>query len=91
MSSHDHGWAWFDDANFQARPDSGIDERELAQAFARCFRGEDGARVIGYLGSLTLDRALGPKASDAQLRHLEGQRQLITYVKALVERGRRAG
>lgn len=93
MSSPDHGWAWFDEADADLSAGSGPEsaDPELARAFARCFRGEDGARVIGHLGSITLGRVLGPKASDAHLRHLEGQRQLIAYVKTLIERGRMAG
>lgn len=93
MSSPDHGWAWFDGAgdDLPAGSDSEIGDLDLARAFARCFRDEDGQRVIGHLGSITLGRVFGPKASDAQLRHLEGQRQLIAYVKALIERGRTAG
>jgi hypothetical protein len=37
---------------------------------------------------MTLDRALGPDAPEAALRHLEGQRQLVATVLALVARGR---
>lgn len=60
----------------------------LAVAFARCFRGADGEYVSAYLRKTTLDRALGPDAPDAQLRHLEGQRQLVSRILHLVERGR---
>ena len=89
MPPHDPGWAWFE-------PISGDDDGDaadpgLAAAFARCFRGDDGGRVIAHLKAVTLERVLGPAASDAQLRHAEGQRQLVAYVNALIERGRRAG
>ena len=61
---------------------------DLPGCFARCFRGGDGARVLAHLRALTLDRALGPNATDAQLRHLEGQRALVSTILALVARGR---
>jgi len=61
---------------------------ELAKATARCFRGQDGERVLQHLRSITLLRALGPQSSDNMLRHIEGQRQLVTYIGGLIERGR---
>ena len=93
MSSPDQGWAWFD--GFGADPLAGpvveTVNSDLARAFARCFRGDDGSRVIDHLRAITFGRALGPGASDAQLRHTEGQRQLVAYVNVLIERGRLAG
>jgi hypothetical protein len=64
-------------------------EREvLAQAFARCFGDADGAVVLAHLRRLTQTRALGPEAADATLRHLEGQRQLVGQIEALIVQGR---
>ncbi|NQU57151.1 MAG: hypothetical protein HQ513_07940 [Rhodospirillales bacterium] len=60
----------------------------MALSFARCFRGPDGARVLKHLQAMSLEQAMGPSASDAMLRHLEGQRQLVTHILALIERGR---
>ena len=82
------GWGWFengDGASADNPPEAGTD---LALACARCFRGTDGERVIAYLRALTLDRALGPGASDTLLRHLEGQRQLVAHITQLIRRGR---
>ena len=61
---------------------------ELARAFARCFGSPEGETALRHLADMTLRRALDPDAADAQLRHLEGQRQLVAYVHALVARGR---
>lgn len=61
---------------------------DIARCFARCFGSEDGIRALAHLRALTLDRALGPQASDAQLRHLEGQRALVSLILALTARGR---
>ncbi|WP_448192714.1 Bbp19 family protein [Azospirillum sp. sgz301742] len=76
-----NGWAWFADP---AAPSS----EDPAPSFARCFGGADGARVLGVLRAMTVERTLGPDASDAALRHLEGQRQLVATILALVARGR---
>ena len=44
--------------------------------------------VLGYLRAMTRDRTLGPRASDAALRHLEGQRGLVQHIEAMIARGR---
>ncbi len=62
----------------------------LSIAFARCFSTREGERVLAHLKAVTLDRALGPDSSDALLRHLEGQRQLVASILAQIERGRTA-
>ncbi|MBC8445412.1 MAG: hypothetical protein H8D75_02105 [Rhodospirillaceae bacterium] len=84
MSNSKDGWSWF------GIPDGALLEgdRELALSFARCFRDADGKRVLEHLRAMTLEQSLGPAASDAMLRHLEGQRQLITHIHGLIERGR---
>lgn len=90
MAHADKGWNWFDTARPTPPTDAVEAEREnLAAAFARCFHAADGARVLGYLKSLTVERALGPGATDALLRHVEGQRQLVAHILALVDRGRK--
>ena len=78
------GWAWFDGATAPAKDR----ELELCRAYARCFAGPDGDEVIAHLTRSVLDRRLSPNVSDAELRHLEGQRFAIAGVIAMVERGR---
>jgi hypothetical protein len=80
------GWAWFEE-----RDDAQVDAEitTLYQAFARCFAGPDGQQVKDHLKRLILDRRLGPSASDAELRHLEGQRSAVAYVLGMIERGGR--
>ena len=60
----------------------------IATAFARCFAGPDGARALAHLRALTIERRLPPTVSEAELRHLEGQRALVAHIIALVARGR---
>lgn len=79
------GWAWFEPAGDEA---SDTPDPELCRAFARCFAGADGERVMQHLQRVMLDRRLPPSASNAELRHLEGQRHAIAYVAAMIERGR---
>jgi hypothetical protein len=78
------GWDWFAASNV-APPDG--EELELCRAFARCFAGSAGTSVLEHLRRMVLDRRLGPNASDAELRHLEGQRYAVAYIVAMVERG----
>ena len=60
---------------------------DLTAAFARCFRGSDGDRVLAHLRRITIERRPAPDCSDAELRHLEGQRHLAAYIAQLVARG----
>ena len=82
------GWDWLE-APASAGPDPAVaSEADPAPSFARCFAGGDGLRVLVVLRAMTLDRALGPDAPETALRHLEGQRQLVATILALVARGR---
>jgi len=84
------GWTWFDPPT-RPKPeqgDDGAEARKIARTFARCFAGSEAETVLGYLRAMTRDRTLGPRASDAALRHLEGQRGLVQHIEAMIARGR---
>ena len=89
MPGYDSGWAWFDAAPQETknveRP-LGI-TADLLSAYVRIFRSEAGRQVMQHLRAITTDRVIGPDASDALLRHLEGQRQLVNYIANIAERG----
>jgi hypothetical protein len=85
MIERDAGWSWFDAS---ARPTDETFDLDLCRAFARCFADQDGQRVMTHLARTILARRLPPSASDAELRHLEGQRCAIAGVVAMVERGK---
>jgi hypothetical protein len=84
----DLGWQWFDGslAALQQK-EAAPDEPTLPIAFARCFSTPEGRRVLRHLRGCTLERSLGPSATDAQLRHLEGQRQLVAHIVVLIAQG----
>ncbi len=85
MSSKlDPGWGWFEPP---PPPENGH-RQALARAFARAFSGADGELALSHLRALTLERCLGPDASDQALRCLEGQRLLAAHILSLVEQGR---
>jgi hypothetical protein len=82
VSAGENAWPW------ETEPRAADTDDTLARAAARVFSGADGEKLAQYLRALTLERALGPDAPVAQLRHLEGQRQLVRHILALAERGR---
>lgn len=85
--SGDGGWPWLEEPASAGEGGGGSDDPSLALAFARCFATADGRRVLRQLRVWTLERAVGPAASDAQLRHLEGQRQLVAQILTLIREG----
>jgi hypothetical protein len=77
------GWDWLDP---NQAPEIAADN-EVIRSFARCFSGSDGARVVDYLRLSVLERRLGPNATDAELRFLEGQRLLVARIISMIDRG----
>ncbi len=77
-----------DDPPTVVPPGADPSRADLARACARLFRGGDGALVRAHLRALTVERHLGPQASDAALRHLEGQRALVAHLDRLITEGR---
>lgn len=90
MRASNLGWSWFDVGPRDARDDAAqfASDPDLTNAYARTFCSDSGRRVLGHLRSITSGRVLGPDSSDAALRYVEGQRQLVQYISSLVERGR---
>ena len=79
------GWAGLAEAAHAQAPE---EARRAEIAFARCFSGDDGERALAHLRAITMERALGPGASDAAIRHLDAQRCLVLHIQSLIERGR---
>lgn len=78
------GWDCFDDGSSSEIDNEG---NELCRAFAQCFKGADGDRVLTHLRQTMLDRRLGPNATDAELRFVEGQRSVVAHIMSMLARG----
>ena len=55
--------------------------------FVKTFNTEAGKKVLEYLISITLNRYLSPSSSDFELRFLEGQRYLVSFIKNMIKKG----
>lgn len=97
MSRPSKGWSWFERDSAadptvvegrETTPDLPDPGHELRQMYARCFSTNEGEKVLAHLRAVTLERAFGPGVSTETLRHIEGQRQLVSYIAALCEHGR---
>ena len=61
---------------------------KIERAYARTFSSESGATVLEHLRRITIERALGPNATESELRTLEGMRSLVHQIEQLISRGR---
>lgn len=62
--------------------------RETELNFARCFSTSAGTAVMAHLRKITIERVLGPNATDAELRGLEAQRALVHQIENMIDRGK---
>ena len=62
--------------------------KDIEQNYARAFATTAGAAVLAHLRRITIERVLGPNATDAELRGLEAQRALVHQIESLIERGK---
>jgi hypothetical protein len=70
------GWPWPErDAPAPA-------DDALAEAVVACFATPAGRIVLDQLRRLFLDRRVAPSVSDAELRHVEGQRSVVAWLLA---------
>lgn len=60
-----------------------MSDEEIRTAFAKCFVTREGRIVLSYLRRITLERYLGPESTADELRHLEGQRHLVSQITTL--------
>ncbi len=61
---------------------------DLEQNYARTFSTAAGAIVLQHLRRITIERVLGPNATDAELRGLESQRALVHQIENMIQRGK---
>lgn len=60
----------------------------VCRSAAACFAGSHGQLVLRHLQRVFLDRRVAPNRSDAELRHVEGQRSVVSHLMSLIERGK---
>lgn len=61
---------------------------DLEQNYARTFSTAAGTIVLQHLRRITIERVLGPNATDAELRGLESQRALVHQIENMIQRGK---
>ena len=62
--------------------------KDIALNYTRCFSTPSGSAVLSHLRQITVERTLGPNASDSDLRWLESQRSLVRHIETMITRGR---
>jgi hypothetical protein len=73
------GWSWLE----AAAEDGDATPTDLCRAAAACLGSPDERLLVRHLRRLFLDRRLPPTASNAELRHLEGQRAAVDHLLRL--------
>ncbi len=61
----------------------------IAREYARTFSSASGRAVIDHLRTITIERWMGPSASDAELRSIEAQRALVHQIEQMITRGQK--
>lgn len=67
------------------RPKS--EDEQISKNINALFRTPNGRQVLKYLRSITIEAVTGGGATDAELRHLEGQRFLVGLIERRVQHG----
>ena len=66
-------------------PRSKANDEKISKDIRSAFRTPNGQEVLKYLRSITIEAVTGPAASDAELRHLEGQRYLVGLIERRIK------
>ena len=61
---------------------------DIEQHYIRTFSTPSGRAVLAHLRKMTIERYLGPNASDSELRALESQRALVHQIEKLSNQGK---
>lgn len=70
-------------------PRSKEDDEIISRNINSVFKTPNGKAVLKYLRSITIESVQGPNASDAELRHLEGQRYLVGVIERRISHAQR--
>ena len=61
------------------------DDERISKDIKALFSTPNGKQVLKYLRSITIESVQGPHATDAELRHLEGQRYLVGLISRRID------
>ncbi len=64
-------------------------DEQISKVIESVFRTPNGMEMMQYLKSITTDAVSGPNISDAELRHLEGQRYLVALIVKRIQHAKR--
>jgi len=66
------------------------EDKIISQNINSLFRTPTGKAVMSYLRSITIEAVSGANISDAELRHLEGQRYLVGLIERRYQQAEKA-
>jgi len=64
-------------------------DEQISKVIESVFKTPNGMEMMQYLKSITTDAVSGPNISDAELRHLEGQRYLVALLVKRIQHSKR--
>ena len=86
MTHQNDAWNWLDTTP-PYRHDTDHSNLDLRRAFARLLAYPESEIVFQHLHSITRNRVLGPDASAATLRYVEGQKAIVAYMERMAANG----
>lgn len=60
-------------------------DHRISKNVASLFSSETGKEVLRYLKSITIESVHGAAVTDAELRHMEGQRYVVAIIEARIK------
>lgn len=66
-----------------------VDDSKISLNIASLFSGPSGQEVLSYLRSITIEQVNGAGVSDAELRHMEGQRYIVGLLESRIRHAHR--
>jgi len=65
------------------------DDKLISQHIDACFSTPAGKETLKYLRSITIEMVHGGGVSDAELRHMEGQRYLVALIERRIQHSKK--
>ena len=64
-------------------------DKQISLTISQLFNTASGKEVLKYLRSITIEAVSGGNVSEAELRHLEGQRYLVGVIERRIKHAER--